>query len=102
MHDTTTIIDTAPLTPARLLSWRAGAPEGTWLCYFRGHLDRDRSRDVQLNELANFVYRDLYLAGRAVLVQRRLENVEAGFAYFCVSIDGLKPVMERHEETRRR
>jgi hypothetical protein len=66
MHDI--VIDTtvAPLTPERLLSWRANAAEGSWMCYYRGFLDRDRCRDVQLNELANFVYRDLYLTGRAV------------------------------------
>jgi hypothetical protein len=100
MHDTPIIIDTAaPLTPARLLSWRAGATEGSWLRYYRGFLDRDRCRDIQLNELANFVYRDLYLAGRAVLVQKRMED---GFEYFAVAVDGLKPVMERHEESRRK
>jgi hypothetical protein len=102
VHDI--VIDTtvAPLTPERLISWRANAAEGSWLCYFTGFLDRSRSRDVALDKLASFVYRDLYLAGRAVLVQKRLENIEDGFGYWCVAVNDLKPVQERHEETRRR
>jgi hypothetical protein len=102
MHDI--VIDTAvtPITPERVLSWRANAVEGSWLRYYRGFLDRDSCRDAQLNETANFVYKELYLTGRAVLVQRRLENSEDGFGYFVVSVNGLKPVIERHEESRRR